>query len=104
MKRLAAHVRRRLARHAELKQDLAVERELAHEVPAIIGQEHRVVGRPAAVSRDIPNLGPRVSIVDHQGKLIGRFGVVIRRDPTLFFVGLRRWASPARRAKLTITY
>ena len=28
----------------------------------------------AAVSRDIPNLGPRVSIVDHQGKLIGRFG------------------------------
>jgi 2-keto-3-deoxy-L-rhamnonate aldolase RhmA len=25
-------------------------------------------------SRDIPNLGPRVSIVDHQGKLIGRFG------------------------------
>ena len=28
----------------------------------------------AAVSRDIPNLGPRVSIVDHEGKLIGRFG------------------------------
>ena len=100
MERLAAHVRRRLARHAELQQHLAVERELAHEVPAIIG----VVGRPAAVSRDIPNLGPRVSIVDHQGKLIGRFGVVIRRDPTLFFVGLRRWASPARSAKLTITY
>src|SRR6202011_3193415 len=32
------------------------------------------VGPAAAVSRDIPNLGPRVSIVDHQGKLIGRFG------------------------------
>jgi hypothetical protein len=29
---------------------------------------------PAAVSRDIPQLGPRVSIVDHTGKLIGRFG------------------------------
>ena len=32
------------------------------------------VGPAAAVSRDIPNLGPRVSIADHQGKLIGRFG------------------------------
>ena len=32
------------------------------------------VGPAAAVSRDIPNLGPRVTIVDHQGKLIGRFG------------------------------
>ena len=32
------------------------------------------VGPAAAVSRDIPNLGPRVSIVDHHGKLIGRFG------------------------------
>ncbi|HXP03779.1 MAG TPA: hypothetical protein VN808_06640 [Stellaceae bacterium] len=32
------------------------------------------VGPAAAVSRDIPNLGPRVSIVDHTGKLIGRFG------------------------------
>ncbi len=32
------------------------------------------VGPAAAVSRDIPNLGPRVSIVDYQGKLIGRFG------------------------------
>jgi hypothetical protein len=32
------------------------------------------VGPAAAISRDIPNLGPRVSIVDDQGKLIGRFG------------------------------
>ena len=30
------------------------------------------VGPAAAVSRDIPNLGPRVSIVDHEGRLIGR--------------------------------
>jgi hypothetical protein len=29
----------------------------------------RDTGKP-----DIPNLGPRVNIVDHQGKLIGRFG------------------------------
>jgi hypothetical protein len=26
------------------------------------------------VTCNIPNLGPRVSIVDHEGKLIGRFG------------------------------
>jgi hypothetical protein len=39
------------------------------------------VGPAAAVSRDIPNLGPRVSIVDHQGKLIGRFGET-RRAPS----------------------
>ena len=32
------------------------------------------VGPAARVNRDIPNIGPRVSIVDHQGKLIGRFG------------------------------
>jgi len=30
------------------------------------------VGPAAAFSRDVPKLGPRVSIVDHQGKLIGR--------------------------------
>src|SRR5215472_10665302 len=35
---------------------------------------YRRGGPAAAVSRDIPNLGPRVSIVDHEGKLIGRFG------------------------------
>jgi hypothetical protein len=35
---------------------------------------YRRGGAAAAVSRDIPNLGPRVSIVDHEGKLIGRFG------------------------------
>jgi hypothetical protein len=41
-----------------------------HQPICYIGE----VGPAAAVSRDIPNLGPRVSIVDHQGKLIGRFG------------------------------
>ena len=30
--------------------------------------------RRRGLSRDIPDLGPRVSIVHHQGKLIGRFG------------------------------
>ena len=42
----------------------------AHKPICYIGE----VGPAAAVSRDIPNLGPRVSIVDHEGKLIGRFG------------------------------
>jgi NHL repeat len=42
----------------------------AHQPICYIGE----VGPAAAVSRDIPNLGPRVSIVDHEGKLIGRFG------------------------------
>jgi NHL repeat len=41
-----------------------------HEPIFYVGE----VGPAAPVSRDIPNLGPRVSIVDHQGKLIGRFG------------------------------
>ena len=41
-----------------------------HQPICYIGE----VGPSAAVSRDIPNLGPRVSIVDHEGKLIGRFG------------------------------
>ena len=41
-----------------------------HQPICYIGE----VGPAAAVSRDIPNLGPRVSIVDHEGKLIGRFG------------------------------
>jgi hypothetical protein len=41
-----------------------------HQPICYIGE----VGPAAAVSRDIPNLGPRVSIVDHQGKLIGRLG------------------------------
>ena len=41
-----------------------------HQPICYIGE----VGPAAAVSRDIPNLGPRVSIVDHKGKLIGRFG------------------------------
>jgi DNA-binding beta-propeller fold protein YncE len=32
------------------------------------------LGPAQPVNRDVPNLGPRVSIVDHRGKLIGRFG------------------------------
>lgn len=42
-----------------------------HQPICYIGE----VGPAAAVSRDIPNLGPRIiSIVDHEGKLMGRFG------------------------------
>src|SRR5499425_2890634 len=32
------------------------------------------LGPSMAVNRNSPNLGPRVSIVDHQGKLLARFG------------------------------
>jgi outer membrane protein assembly factor BamB len=32
------------------------------------------LGPSMPVNREIPNLGPRLSIVDHEGKLIGRFG------------------------------
>jgi hypothetical protein len=32
------------------------------------------VGPGMGVNRNSPNLGPRVSIVDHHGKLLGRFG------------------------------
>jgi len=32
------------------------------------------IGPTMPVNRDIPNLGPRISIVDHQGKLLGRLG------------------------------
>ena len=45
---------------------------------------------PAAVSRDIPQLGPRVSSVDHTGKLIGRFG------ETPAGTELRKFLTPAR--------
>src|SRR5215475_6113553 len=41
-----------------------------HQPICYIGE----VGPAAAVSRDIPNLWPRVSIVDNQGNLLGRFG------------------------------
>jgi hypothetical protein len=45
VERLAAHIRRRIAGHAELQQYLPVECHLVHEMAAVIGQEHRVVGR-----------------------------------------------------------
>ena len=54
VKRLAAHKWRRLAGNAELEQDLAVQGDLAHEMAAIVGQEHRVVGR------HVNAVGPRI--------------------------------------------
>jgi DNA-binding beta-propeller fold protein YncE len=41
-----------------------------HKPICFIGE----LGPAQPVNRDIPNLGPRVSIVDHRGKLLGRFG------------------------------
>ena len=32
------------------------------------------IGPTMPVNRDVPNLGPRVSILDHEGKLVGRLG------------------------------
>ena len=34
------------------------------------------LGPTMPVNRDIPNLGPRITVVDHQGKLLGRMGDV----------------------------
>src|SRR5205814_9503481 len=36
--------------------------------------QHEAPGLLYRVNRNSPNLGPRVSIVDHQGKLLSRFG------------------------------
>src|ERR1051326_7372942 len=44
VKWLATHEGRRLTRHPKLQQDFAVQRDLAYEMPAIIGEKHRVVG------------------------------------------------------------
>ena len=32
------------------------------------------IGPTMPVNREVPNLGPRISIVDHEGKLVSRFG------------------------------
>jgi hypothetical protein len=32
------------------------------------------IGPTMPVNRDVPNLGPRISIVTHEGKLLGRLG------------------------------
>jgi hypothetical protein len=32
------------------------------------------IGPSMPVNREVPNLGPRISVVDHQGKLLGRMG------------------------------
>ena len=51
------------------------------------------VGPAAAVSRDIPNLGPRVSIVDHEGRLIGRLAT--RQPAPSSASSWRRMGSPS---------
>jgi hypothetical protein len=43
VERLTAHKGRRFAGHAELQQDFPIERDLADKMPAVIGEEHRVV-------------------------------------------------------------
>src|ERR1700741_2928936 len=60
MERLPAHKRRRLAGNAELEQDLAVQRDFANKMAAIVGQKDHVVGRHMdPVGPRIPLLAPR---------------------------------------------
>lgn len=48
----------------------------------------------ATASRDVPNIGPRVSILDHQGRLLGRFGQLRREEPgPARFLGLHSIAA-----------
>src|SRR6516225_4332615 len=97
VERFAAHKGRRLARHAEFQQYLAVERDLADEMSAIVGQEHPIVGRHVyAVGPRILTLTPRaqeisLSIEDHHRVLapIEHVDVVaaVDADPANFLEG-----------------
>src|SRR6516225_4087459 len=95
VERLTRHVGRRLARHAELQQHLAVERDLAHEVPAIVGQEYRVVRRHVDAMRPrILPFAPRaqkiaLAVEDHHWVLAAIEDVdvvlAVDADPADFF-------------------
>src|SRR4051812_14864424 len=76
MKRLAAHIRRRRAGHAEFEQHLAVfEAAFAHEMAAIVGQIDRIVGTHMdAVGARILAFAPRaqkiaLAVEDHHRML-----------------------------------
>ena len=89
MERLAAHKGRRLAGHAELQQDFAVERDLADEMPAVVGEEHRVVGRHMdAVRPRVLALAPRAQevalAVEHHHRMVAAIediDIVVAVDP-----------------------
>jgi hypothetical protein len=89
MERLAAHIGRRLAGHAELEQHLAVERAFAHEMAAIVGQIDRIV-RPHmnAVSPRIMALTPgaqKIALaIEHQDRVFAAVedvDIVLGVDP-----------------------
>ncbi len=89
MKRLAAHIGRRLARHAELQQDFAVERDLADKMPAVVGEEHRVVrGHMDAVRPRVLALTPRAQevalAVEHHHRVVAAIediDIIVAVDP-----------------------
>src|SRR3954462_14862924 len=75
MERLAGHERCRLSGAAPLQQNFATERDLADEMPAIVGQEHRVIGRHMnAVRSRVLALAPgtqeiSIAVEDHHRML-----------------------------------
>ena len=89
VERFSAHVERRLARHAELQQNLAVERALAHGMPTVIGENIDVVWRHVnAVGSRILAFAPRaqelaLAVEDHHRVLaaIEDVDVVVTVDP-----------------------
>src|SRR5947208_10935088 len=89
MKRLAAHIGRRLARHAELQQDFAVERDLAHKMSTVVGEEHRIVRCYVdAVRTRVLALTPRSQevafAVEHHHRMVSAtedIDIVVAVDP-----------------------
>src|SRR5271156_1863926 len=89
MERLAAHIRRQRTGDADLEQHLAVERALAHEMAAIVGQVDRII-RPhmEAVSPRILAFAPRPQefsvAVEHHDRMLAAvegIDIVLVVDP-----------------------
>src|SRR5215831_12719000 len=95
MERLAGHKRGGLSRHAKLQKDFAVERNLAGKMAAVIGQEHRVVGRHMdAMSPRVLAFAPRAeevagAVEDHHRMLAAIEDVdiilAVDADPAVLF-------------------
>ena len=89
MKWLAAHIGRRLARHTELQQDFAVERDLAHKMSTVVGEEHRIVRCYVdAVRTRVLALTPRAQevalAVEHHHRVVAAIediDIIVAVDP-----------------------
>jgi len=90
MKRLTAHIGRRFAGHAELQQDFPVERDLADKMPAIVGEEHRVIGGHEHAVRPrvlvfTPGAQKVAVTIEHQHWVVAAvkdIDIVVAVDPT----------------------